>query len=72
MCIFQIGRLKIKFTFQSCEITFPRLKDTANGYETIMKEHSEAVISGYRVHETQDGAYIYITQKVWNLSFLKI
>lgn len=54
------------------EITFPRLKDTANGYETIMKEHSEAVISGYRVHETQDGAYIYITQKVWNLSFLKM
>lgn len=36
-----------------------------------MKAHSEAIISGYHVHETPDGKYIYITQKVWNISFLK-
>lgn len=54
------------------KITFPRLKDTANGYETIMKEHNSDIISGYWVHETKDGKYIYITQKVWNISFMKI
>lgn len=58
-------------SFQT-EITFPRLRDTAYGYEVIMKEHSKDIISGYHVYETQDGKYIYITQKVWNISFLKM
>lgn len=57
-------------TFQT-EITFPRLKDTDYAYETVIKEHDKDIVSGYRVHETRDGKYIYITQKVWNLSFVK-
>lgn len=62
--------LTLSDSFQS-EITFPRLKSTANGYSTIMQEHGQDIISGYQVHETPDGQYIYITQKVWNLSFLR-
>ena len=54
------------------EITFPRLKDTDYGYETVIKTHDKDIVSGYRVHETRDGKYIYITQRVWNLSFVKV
>ena len=54
------------------EITFPRLKDTAYAYDAIMNEYDSDVISGYQVYETQDGKYIYITQKVWNLTFIKV
>lgn len=53
------------------EITFPRLKDTVYGYRAIMNEHDKDITSGYQVYETPDGQYIYITQKVWNLSFIK-
>lgn len=52
------------------EITFPRLIDT-DMYRTIMDEYDKDIISGYQVHETPDGKYIYITQKVWNLAFKK-
>ncbi|MGN0678957.1 MAG: class I SAM-dependent methyltransferase [Oscillospiraceae bacterium] len=51
------------------EITFPRLKTTTNEYSEIIKKHSPDIVSGYNVHETDD--YIYITQKVWNLCFVK-
>lgn len=54
------------------EITFPRLKDTACAYDAIMSEYDNNIISGYQVYETQDGKYIYITQKVWNLTFTKV
>lgn len=52
-------------------ITFPRLTETAYGFDDIMKSHSEEIISGYNVWQTEDKKYIYITQRVWNLSFIK-
>ena len=51
------------------EITFPRLKETANAYSEILEKHSPDIISGYNVCENDE--YIYITQKVWNLLFIK-
>lgn len=51
------------------EITFPRLKETANAYSEILEKHSPDIISGYNVCENDE--YIYITQKVWNLLFIR-
>ncbi|MDO5126319.1 MAG: hypothetical protein Q4D54_01055 [Eubacteriales bacterium] len=52
-------------------ITFPRLTETAHGFDNIMKSHSKEIISGYNVWQTEDRKYIYITQRVWNLSFIQ-
>lgn len=53
------------------EITFPRWKETAYGYEEILKKHDKKVIESYKVFETEDGKYIYITQNVLNMTFRK-
>lgn len=53
-------------------ITFPRLKATAIGFNEILKNHSDEIIKDYSVYETDDGKYIFITQRVWNISFVKI
>lgn len=51
-------------------ITFPRLKEAAAGYNDILQKHSGEIIKGYDVYEADDGKYIYITQRVLNISFL--
>lgn len=53
------------------EITFPRLRETAIGFDEIMKKHNKKVIDGYNVCLTEDDKYIYITQNVLNLIFEK-
>lgn len=63
--------LSLTDIFQT-EITFPRLKNTAYGYADIMQKHNKDIVSGYNIYETADGKYIYITQKVWNICFVKI
>lgn len=62
--------LQLVDAFQT-EICFPRLKETAVGFDSIMNRHNKDVIEGYKVRVTDDGKYIYITQKVWNLLFEK-
>lgn len=52
------------------EITFPRLRN--DEYKIVIEKHSADIISGYHIHQTEDGKYIYITQKVWNISFVKM
>lgn len=53
------------------EITFPRLKETAIGFDEIIQKHDKKIIDGYNVKVTEDNKYIYITQKVLNLLFKK-
>lgn len=53
------------------EICFPRLKETAEGFDEIMKRHNKQVTEGYKVYVTEDDQYIYITQNVLNLVFEK-
>lgn len=62
--------LKLNMAFMTT-ICFPRLKETAIGFDDIMKKHDSKVIEGYKVYVTEDNKYIYITQKVQNLSFIK-
>lgn len=62
--------LKLIDSFQT-EICFPRLKDTAIGFDDIIKKHKDEIISAYKVKVTADNKYIYTTQKVWNLLFEK-
>lgn len=69
---FKILGEKVGLTIENAfltEIRFPRLKATAYDYDAIMKAHSKEIIAGYHVSETPDQQYIYITQKVWNISF---
>lgn len=62
--------MKLKDAFQTT-ICFPRLKETAIGFGEIMKRYDNRVIKNYEVKITDDNKYIYITQKVWNLTFEK-
>lgn len=65
---------KNNFNLEDCfisEITFPRWKETAHGYDEILKKHDKNVIETYKVFETEDGKYIYITQNVLNMTFKK-
>lgn len=51
------------------EITFPRLRETAFGFDEIIKNSSDKVVAGYQVKMSEDQQYIYITQRVLNLLF---
>lgn len=53
------------------DICFPRLAETAIGFDEIIQRHSPRIVEGYQVKVTEDNSYIYITQNVLNLLFKK-
>ena len=55
-------------SFQS-SIRFPKKKDTAVGYEAVLRRHNKTVIASYDLAETD--TELYITEQVNNLLFVK-
>lgn len=51
------------------QIRFPKKKNTAIGFEDILKRHDRSIIEGYCISETEDE--IWITEQVNNLLFKK-
>lgn len=64
------NNLKLTGEFKS-EITFPRLKETSIEFDEIIKQYNDDVINSYKVKISDNNEYIYITQKVLNLTFKK-
>ena len=64
------GRHGLAFadSFQS-SIRFPKKKDTAVGYEAVLRRHNKTVIASYDLAETD--TELYITEQVNNLLFVK-
>ena len=60
--------LAIKNSFDS-SIRFPKMKDTAYGYEEVLKKHDKAVIDSYNLVETK--TELYLTEQVNNILFEK-
>lgn len=50
-------------------IRFPKKKDTAFGYESVLKKHKKAVIESYDLEETD--TELYLTEQVNNIMFKK-
>ena len=51
-------------------IRFPKKKETAYGYEEVLKKHDRSIIESYDLVETD--TEIYITEHVNNIIFVKI
>lgn len=51
-------------------IRFTKKKDTAFGYEEMLKKHDKAVINSYNLVETE--TELYITEKINNILFTKM
>ncbi len=51
-------------------IRFPKKKDTAYGYEEVLKMHDKNVIDSYDLVVTD--TEIYLTEQVNNILFMKI
>jgi len=60
--------LEIADSFNS-SIRFPKKKDTAYGYEEVLKKHNKVVIESYNLVETD--TEIYVTEQVNNIIFIK-
>ena len=60
--------MNIKEGFET-SITCPKKKNTALEFEDIIKKHSKEIIEGYNVNIVDDE--IYITERVFNLLFVK-
>ena len=50
-------------------IRFPKKKDTAYGYEEVLKKHDKTVIDSYNLVETD--TELYLTEQVNNILFEK-
>ena len=61
--------LQLSGDFESL-IRFPKKKDTAFGYEEILKKHDKAVIDSYDLVETEKE--LFITERVNNILFEKV
>ena len=61
--------LQFSDCFESA-IRFPKKKDTAIGYEEVLRRHDRSVISSYDLVETD--TELLITERVNNLLFIKI
>ena len=48
-------------------IRFPKQKDTAYGYEEVLKKHDQTVIDSYNLVETD--TELYLTEQVNNILF---
>lgn len=59
---------QIDDSFES-SIRFPKKKDTAFGYEEVLKNHDKAVIQSYDIAETD--TELFITERVNNILFHK-
>lgn len=57
--------------FFETSITFPRLISTTVNFEQIKAKHGQQVVDSYGVHVSDDGRYIFITQRVLNVLFTK-
>ena len=51
------------------DIRFPKKKDTAFGYEEVLRKHDKTVIDSYDLVETE--TELYITERVCNVLFVK-
>ena len=51
------------------KIRFPKKKDTAVGYEEVLKKHDKAVIDSYDLEETDTEQFV--TERVNNILFKK-
>lgn len=60
--------LQFKKSFDST-IRFPRKKDTAYGFDELLKEHDKEIVEGYELEVV--GNEIYITEQVNNMLFCK-
>ena len=60
--------LVIKNSFDS-SIRFPKMKDTAYGYEEVLKKHDKEVIASYNLVETD--TELFLTEQVNNILFEK-
>ena len=58
--------LSLSKSFES-SIRFPKKKDTAPGYEEVLKKHDKDVIASYNLTETE--TELHITEKVNNILF---
>ena len=50
-------------------IRFPKKKDTAIGYEEVLRKHDKAIIASYDLVETE--TELYVTERVNNILFVK-
>lgn len=60
--------MELTSSFKS-KIRFPKKKETAYGYEDVLKKHDRSVIDSYNLTETD--TEIYITEQVNNIMFVK-
>ncbi|MDE5580703.1 MAG: methyltransferase domain-containing protein [Treponemataceae bacterium] len=60
--------LQFKKSFES-KIRFPRKKDTAYGFDELLKRHDKKIVEGYELEVAGDE--IYITEQVNNILFYK-
>lgn len=62
------GMERTSSSFKS-KIRFPKKKETAYGYEDVLKKHDRSIIESYNLIETD--TEIYITENVNNIIFVK-
>lgn len=55
--------------FFKSSIRFPKKKDTAYGYQEVLKKHDKLIIESYDLSETD--TEIYVTEQVNNILFVK-
>lgn len=60
--------MKILDSFKS-KIRFPKIKETAYGFEDILKRHDKSITDRYDLSVTD--TEIYITERVNNILFVK-
>lgn len=60
--------LQFKQSFDST-IRFPKKKDTAYGFDELLKKHDRKIIESYEIEVV--GNEIYITEQVNNILFCK-
>lgn len=53
------------------QITFPRINDYGGAYTELIASYDENIINQYRLSESEDGKYIFITTDVMNSLFIK-
>lgn len=61
-------KFELKDSFESF-IRFPKLKDTAYGFDELIKKFDKDIIAGYKLEVV--GNEIYVTEKVNNVLFCK-
>lgn len=63
------NRLQFKESFDSA-IRFPKKKDTAYGFDELLKKHDKSIIESYELEVLENE--IYVTEQVNNLLFCKL